>query len=183
MALTSTFYDAVASGSVRKIRIVMKNSLLMDPTFSEYKEMEKEAASMEGLYDKHDGRDFKLDQSLWDEDYMAELMVQVIGNFSHERINHLKEVVRYLRPVEEKTSKQNQSLDNEKPLSYQEQKRKDQLEGNYRGAKVAAGAIAGAAVGGAVAYAAGVTVAGGVAVGAVVGGTAVYIGTAERSET
>lgn len=182
MALTNTFYESVASGSVRKVRIMMKNSLLMDTTFREFEEMEKEAVSMDGLYDKHDGREFKLDPSTWDEDYMHELMAQVIGNFSPERIKHLKEVVRYLRPVEEdKLSKSKQNQNNTKTLSYQEQKRKDQLEGNYRGAKIAAGAVVGAAVGGTVAYAAGVTVAGGVAAGAIIGGAAVYIGTAERS--
>lgn len=183
MAVTNTFYDAVKSGSIRKIRIMMKNSLLMDPTFSEFMEMEKAAASVEGLYDKHDGRDFKSDQSLWNEDYMDELMVEVVGNFSHERIEHLKKVVHYLRPVnEKKPPKENSGSNDEKTLSYQEQKRKDQLEGNYRGAKIAAGAVVGAAVGGTVAYAAGVTVAGGVVAGAVIGGAAVYISIAEESQ-
>ena len=41
MALTNTFYESVASGSVRKVRIMMKNSLLMDTTFREFEEMEK----------------------------------------------------------------------------------------------------------------------------------------------
>lgn len=182
MALPKAFYEAVESNNIYDIRIMMKNSLLVDPTFSEFEEMEREVKLIEGLFDIHDGRDFKTDSSLWDEDYMAELMVQVVNNFSLERIKHLKEVVRYLRPVEEdKLSKSKQSKSDTKTLSYQEQKRKDQLEGNYRGAKIATGAVVGAAVGGTVAYAAGVTVAGGVAAGAIVGGVAVYIGTAERS--
>lgn len=182
MALTKGFYEAVSSNNILDIRIMMKNSLLVDLTFSEFEEMEKEAKSVKGLYDEHDGVNFRLDKSLWDDDYMNELMVDVIDNFSPERIKHLKEVVRYLRPVEEdKLSKSKQSKSDTETLSYQEQKRKDQLEGNYRGAKIAAGAVVGAAVGGTVAYAAGVTVAGGVAAGAIVGGVAVYIGTAERS--
>ena len=44
MALTKSFYEAVSEGNVRRIRIMMKNSLLVDPTFREFSEMEKETA-------------------------------------------------------------------------------------------------------------------------------------------
>ena len=93
MALTNSFYEAVESNSVRRVRIMMKDSLLVDPTFLQFKEMEKAASGMGTLYDEHDGRDFKLTEDSWNDDYMNELMVQVVGNFSHERIEHLKEVL------------------------------------------------------------------------------------------
>ena len=64
--------------------------------------MERAAKNMEGLYDEHDGKQFVLDRSLWTEAYMDTLMVEVVNNFSHERIAHLKEVVRYLYPVNQK---------------------------------------------------------------------------------
>ena len=41
MALTNSFYEAVESNSVRRVRIMMKDSLLVDPTFLQFKEMEK----------------------------------------------------------------------------------------------------------------------------------------------
>ena len=56
MALTNAFYEAVQSGNVRRVRIMMQDSLLVDPTFSEFNAMEKVAAAMTGLYDKHDGK-------------------------------------------------------------------------------------------------------------------------------
>lgn len=99
MALTNAFYEAVKSGNVRRVRIMMQDSLLVDPTFTEFNAMEKAAASMAGLYDEHDGKEFVEDRTLWNDDYMDKVMVKVLSNFSHERIEHLKEVVRYLRPV------------------------------------------------------------------------------------
>ena len=37
MSLTNTFKEAVKSGNIQRIRIMMKNSLLVDPTFREFK--------------------------------------------------------------------------------------------------------------------------------------------------
>jgi len=181
MALTNAFFDAVNTGNIRRVRIMMKDSLLIDPSFEGFSEMEKAACKMDGLYDEHDGREFITDQSVWDDDYMNKLMVQVVSNFSHERINHLKEVVCFLRPVA-KSVKQEYSAEHQKSIyteptrtSYQEQKYRDQQNGNYIGAKIAAGAVAGAVVGGMVATAVGFTVIGGSVVGALVGGATVSI--------
>ena len=77
----------------------MKDSLLIDTTFERFNEMEKVSKNMEGLYDLHDGKAFILDKSQWTRDYMNLLMVEVLYNFSHERIAHLKDVVRYLYPL------------------------------------------------------------------------------------
>lgn len=180
MALTNSFYDAVQSGNVRRVRIMMQDSLLVDPTFVEYKAMEKAAASMEGLYDEHDGKGLIKDRNLWNDDYMDKVMVKVLSNFSHERLDHLKEVVRYLRPVtkyaapkQEQTNHHN--YEHTRQGSYQEEKRRCQERGDYLGAKIGVGAVAGAAVGGAIACGVGapaVGVIGGIAAGAVVGGVA-----------
>ncbi|MEY8391867.1 hypothetical protein D3Z36_02770 [Lachnospiraceae bacterium] len=179
MALTNAFYEAVNKGNVRRIRIMMKDSLLVDPSFLEFREMERAAASVRGLYDPHDGRVFENNKEAWDDNYMDRQMVQVISNFSHERIEHLKEVVHYLRPAAQgsgKTERKNGSSPKwRREESYEEQKRRDQQEGRYLGAKVAGGAVAGAIVGSAAAWASGVTVAGGAVVGAFIGGTAVYL--------
>ena len=77
MALTNAFYEAVQSGNVRRVRIMMQDSLLVDPTFSEFNAMEKVAAAMTGLYDKHDGKEFIEDQTLWSDEYMDSVMVKV----------------------------------------------------------------------------------------------------------
>lgn len=96
--ITQSFYDAVESSNIRRVRIMMKNSLLVDLTFEQFHEMERIAKNMEDLYDKHDGgKEFITDKSQWNDNYMNKLMVKVVNNFSHERLNHLMDVVKYLR--------------------------------------------------------------------------------------
>lgn len=175
MALTNAFYEAVKSGNVRRVRIMMQDSLLVDPTFTEFNAMEKAATSMAGLYDEHDGKELIEDRTLWNDDYMDKVMVKVLSNFSHERIDHLKEVVRYLRPISETvTTKKEQeyyyNCSSTHQGSYEEEKRRCQEHGDYLGAKIGAGAVAGVVVGSVVTSVAGVI--SGVVVGAVVGGVA-----------
>ena len=179
MALTNAFYEAVESGNVLRVRIMMKDSLLIDPTFAEFNAMERAAASMPGLYDEHDGKELIEDRNQWNDEYMNKVMVKVLSNFSHERIDHLKEVVRYLRPVTktavptQEQAHYNYNHSSAHQSSYEEEKRRCQESGDYLGAKIGAGAAAGAAVGGVIASIAGAPVAGvigGVVAGAVVGG-------------
>lgn len=179
MALTNAFYEAVQSGNVRRVRIMMQDSLLVDPTFMEFNAMKKAAASMVGLYDEHDGKELIEDQNLWNDDYMDKVMVNVLSNFSHERLDHLKEVVRYLRPVtktvapKKEQPHRNNNYSSTRQGSYEEEKLRCQERGDYLGATIGAGAVAGAAVGGVIASVAGAPVAGvigGIVAGAVVGG-------------
>jgi hypothetical protein len=176
---------------------MMEDSLLLDLTFLTFREMESAASSLPGLYEPHDGQELKLDKQTWNDDYMNDLMVQVIINFSHERVQHLQEVIRYLRPVPEPVccpasepvchpapepvrrpehTSASYSAGHQS-LSYEEQKRRDQQNGTYLGKEVATGAVIGAATGVVVAKIASVAAAGIVgaaAVGAVVGGFAAY---------
>lgn len=187
MALTSAFYEAVKSQNVTRVRIMMKDSLLIDPSFAQFKQMNDAASGMPGLYEEHDGREFNLDKNTWDDNYMNKLMVQVVSNFSHERVEHLKAVVRYLRSDTtitkpqsavpshtnknirvEQTSSNNHNTQKSQS-SYQKQKEYDQQNGNYRGATLATGAVIGAAAGAAVAVVADFTIVAGAAAGAAIG--------------
>lgn len=94
-SLTEEFRNAVSAKNVRLIRIMMKDSLLIDKTFHLFREMASAAKKVDGLYDKHDGKPFK-PESEWDIDYMNRQMVEVILNFSHERIEHLKKIIEKL---------------------------------------------------------------------------------------
>jgi hypothetical protein len=188
MAITDAFRSAVSAGDVRGIRIMMKDSMLVDPTFNEFNEMDNVARDVKGLYEAHDGRDINSDNSAWDDNYMNKLFVQVVWNFSHERVNHLKEVVRYLRPVDARaqtrtsTPHSSDSANRDTGGSqhhyeseYQKRKYQDQRNGTYRGAKIACGAVAGGVVGGVIAGVAGVSVFAGAAAGAVVIGAVVAV--------
>lgn len=178
MALTNAFYEAVNTGNVRRVRIMMQDSLLIDPTFAEFYEMEKAAAQMTGLYDIHDGKAFMEDKSQWNDDYMDKVMVNILSNFSHERMEHLKDVVHYLRPVAKKVPPKTQKTRRYHDMpkgSYEEEKRRSQENGDYLYAKIGMGAIVTATVGGVIASIAGASVVGGAVTGAVVGGVATAV--------
>ena len=161
MAITIFFRNAVASNNVKDLRIMMKDSLFADLTFAEFEEMNSLAKNVPGLFDPHDGRNFETDRSSWNDAYMAKLMVQVVRNFSHERVTHLKEVIQYLRPVsrQKQTPPPSGNGNNVQPeisrKSYQEQKRQDERDGRIIHKKVIAGGIAGGVVSGGVAAAVG----------------------------
>ncbi len=183
MALTDSFYNAVNSGDVLNVRIMMQDSLLVDPTFAEFDAMQKAAASMAGLYDHHDGKELIQDKSQWTDEYMDKVMVKVLSNFSAERLEHLKEVVRYLRPVEFSQPSKPAPIARTKcepsgQSSYQEEKRRCQERGDFRGVKIGTGAVAGATAGGVIASVAGASsagVIGGIVAGAIIGSIAATI--------
>lgn len=188
MAVTSAFHEAINSGNISTARIMMTNSLLEDP--EDFNEMERLASGVR-LYDEHDGQSFEEDRNKWNDAYVDKLMVQAKKiNFSRERISHLKEVVRYLHPVQVKTAQPNSfpshgyspsssSRSNYEPglSDYERQKREDEHKGNIIRVVQGGifGAVAGGVVGGGLAVAAevatGVVVAS-VAAGAVVGAVA-----------
>lgn len=187
MALTNAFYEAVSSGNIQRVRIMMKNSMLVDPTFSEFHEMENAAQDLSELYDTHDGRNLNYDKNMWDDSYMNDLMVQIVSNFSTDRVKHLQDVVKYQRPSAinsyERHPNSKRVSDNEKTSGqtythYTDRQKKEypnQDNDFSRGTKIIGGAIIGAVAGGAIATVASVSVIGGVAIGAVAGTVAVTV--------
>jgi hypothetical protein len=197
MVITNSFIAAVKSADVTSIRIMMKDSLLVDRTFNEFNQMQSLANNVPGLYDTQNSYEFKRDKSAWDDDYMNLLMAQVMFNFSHERLNHLKEVVNFLYPAastapvsssgQPTTKRAYYDSDDDDPpksipKSYKEQKRYDQKRNrivHHRTAKIAVGAAVGGAVGGflgGVASVTGASILIGAAVGAVsVGGVVAIV--------
>lgn len=186
MAVTDSFLEEVSEGDVLGIRIIMKNSLLVDPSFKDFDEREKLAKDVIGLYDEHDGAELDYDKSNWSEDYMNMLMVEVVGNFSHERIDHLKQLVSFLFPYEDKkpinkeVEKSNINKSNNaqnEHTSYQRQKYEDQKNGRVinRTSKILTGTVVGGIAGGVVASVASGTIIVGVAAGATVAGVTVAI--------
>lgn len=97
MAITKDFVDAVESGNLLRVRIMLKDILLVDPTAMTFDEMESYAsAKIDNLYDTHDEETLNYDVTGWNEDYLNDQMVAVVSNFSKERIELLKGMVRHL---------------------------------------------------------------------------------------
>lgn len=97
MAITNDFMEAVKAGKMMRVRIMLKDSLLVDPTGIQFDEMERYAVeTMGNIYTEHDGEKLNFDVTAWNEDYLNEQMVTVVNSFSKERIDLLKSMVRYL---------------------------------------------------------------------------------------
>jgi len=97
MAITKEFIEAVESGKTLRVRIMLKDILLVDPTAAKFDEMEAYANSALGnIYDEHDGETLNYDVTGWSEDYLNEQMVEVVNNFSKERVDLLKGMVRHI---------------------------------------------------------------------------------------
>ena len=97
MALTNEFIDAVANNKKTRVRIMLKDIMLVDPSMRQFNEMLSYAESnIDNLYDEHDGENLNGNSVTWTEDYMNQQMVSVVSNFSRERVNTLKKIVEFL---------------------------------------------------------------------------------------
>lgn len=95
--MTNEFKDAVESKKILRVRIMLKDSLVVDPTMTQYSEMEKYACNkLLDLYVEHDGEVLNYDENMWNEEYLNQQMVVVVNNFSKERMELLKKMVQYL---------------------------------------------------------------------------------------
>lgn len=91
------FIEAVNDNKIIRVRIMIKDSLLVDRSFRQANKMIKVAEKkMPDLWDEHDDRELDYDKSHWNDDLMNREMVRVVNNFSHERIDFLKAIVKYL---------------------------------------------------------------------------------------
>lgn len=98
MSVSQEFTNALEEKDIITVRIMFKNSLIVDPTFEDFKQMCKEAEKILGddLYDEHDGEKLKNNSSEYTKDYMNRQMVIVLNNFSKERLEKLKEICGYI---------------------------------------------------------------------------------------
>lgn len=118
MALSEEFKEAVEQNKKTRVRIMLKDSLLVDSSCAEFDERFRFAqSSMPDLMDSHDGESFKAPEQ-WNEDYLNDQMVAGVNNFSKERVDLLKKMVKklYAEPAKASTPKaipiQNHSYSN-----------------------------------------------------------------------
>lgn len=96
MTLSKDFIGAVEEGNVLRVKLMLKNSLLIDPTCQSFDQMLSFANErMTNLIDKHDSEIFK-GSAEWDEEYYNAQTVKIVNNFSRERIDLLKSMARKL---------------------------------------------------------------------------------------
>ena len=133
MAVTTEFKEAVQMGKKLRVRIMLKDSLLVDPTAVQFEELETYALNhFDDLYMDHDGEILDYDVISWNIDYLNQEMVTVVNNFSHERIDLLKCIVRHLFK--------------EKVIKIQEERNSAGKEQNYTYKQIGTGVTVGGAV-------------------------------------
>ena len=94
MAISKEFSDAVQADNMIRVRIMLKDSLLMDPSAALFDEMLSYAErSMGRIRDSHDGAIIDNNADAWTVDYLNDQMVDLVDNFSDERIALLKKMV------------------------------------------------------------------------------------------
>lgn len=110
MAITDEFKEAVGSGKKTRVRIMLKDIMLVDPTMKQFDEMLDYAKSkISDLFDEHNGDALKYDRKDWNESYLNNQMVAVVNNFSKERVELLRNMVKYIyRDKAEKINARNQ---------------------------------------------------------------------------
>lgn len=93
MNLSQEFISAVEENNLIKVKVMIKDSLVIDPTFQEVDEYIKYASkNIPDLFNNQDDEVFIQDSSKWDKEYMNSQLNKLMYNFSKERINHIKDI-------------------------------------------------------------------------------------------
>lgn len=92
--ISPEFKKAVTEGKLLLTRIMLKDSLLLDPTFDQFDEMLLYAKShFPNLFVSFDGETLETNETLWNCVVMDQELTTLVTNFSEVRVNHLKRVV------------------------------------------------------------------------------------------
>lgn len=121
MSISKEYVESVDNKDLLSVRLLLKNSLILDPSGKSFSEMLNYAnEKLPDLFVDHDGESFK-NKSEWDKDYFNEQTVKVVNNFSVERVELLKRIVRELYSEDEcetkKTEKSGNVDDNHSDMS------------------------------------------------------------------
>ena len=100
MALTKEFVEAVSQGNKLRVKIMLKDSLLVDTTFAQFNEMMNYAETrLSGMWvnDSEDNEAFS--QSPEELDV---ILAGLVNNFSKRRVTHLKGMISKMYPPKPK---------------------------------------------------------------------------------
>lgn len=99
MSLTKEFRDAVSQGNLLRVRIMLKDSLLVDTSFRQFHEMINYAEPrLSDLWISNEDDDEVLSKSPED---LNNNLVKLVNSFSKRRVNHLMELINKKYPPKE----------------------------------------------------------------------------------
>lgn len=94
-----TIKDLADKRDLKSLKYIFSGALDADPTFEQYAEDYDYCRSIPGLLEPHrELTPFVYDSSLWNDEYWADLKMDLISNFSEKRMEHMIEVAKvYMR--------------------------------------------------------------------------------------
>lgn len=131
------FRATISEKNLLRARIMLKDSFIVDPTFSQLDEMLAYAKSnLSNLLVTYDGDYLETDSAKWNQDVMNEELVQLVTNFSEVRINHLKQVVAKVMYLEAEKIKAKRATEskNKSNSPYASTNSVSRASSNFRGA-------------------------------------------------
>lgn len=109
--ISPEFSRAVKDENLILTRIMLKDSLIVDTSFTQFDEMlfyaKRELANLTVPYD---GKSLENDSSKWNVNLMNIELVELINNFSEIRIEHLKKVINVAIGCTDKSSSNHNSV-------------------------------------------------------------------------
>lgn len=104
---------------------IFVDCLDVDPTFEKYQEDYDYCKDLEGFFQKNrDLTPFETDSTKWDRNYWTDLKTDLLENFSFERFEHMRKVVRVVHKEKiERLRKEQQALEQKQQA---EQRQKEQ---------------------------------------------------------
>ena len=88
------FKEELRKNNILKIRLMMKNSLLYDPSFKTFNEMEKLAEEYKvNIWQDSSCEDFIKQKQSWTMDDVNYELTAIVSDFTKERIVYLKDLI------------------------------------------------------------------------------------------
>lgn len=104
MALTKEFVEAVSQGNLLRVKIMLKDSLLVDTSFNQFNEMLSYAEPrLSGIWVIDDEDDDVFSQS---PEELNTILAGLVNNFSKRRVTHLKGMINKLYSSQPKPNQQ-----------------------------------------------------------------------------
>ena len=92
--ISEEFRAAVSDNNRLRARVLLKDSLLSDPTFKQFDEMLSYVKDkIPDIMLPFDGKNLEKDSLKWNRELMNLELVKLVSNFSCERVDHLKAVI------------------------------------------------------------------------------------------
>lgn len=99
--ISAEFKRNVQSGDLLRVRSSLIDYLIIDRSFQKFDEALDFALHSLPVLQEHDGEVFEEDSGQWDKRYLNFQKAALMNNFSEERIQHLKQVIRAVMPPAE----------------------------------------------------------------------------------